>query len=627
MLEQGKLSVNSENILPIIKKWLYSDTDIFLRELVSNGVDAITKLGRLEAAGEADAGDDEFLVKVTLDKDAGTITISDNGIGMSAEEVMRYINQIAFSGATEFVERYQASDKNDGIDIIGHFGLGFYSAFMVSKTVVIDTKSYTDAPAIRWTSHGGTDFEMAEGAKDERGTDITLHIADDSKEFLDEYRVRGVLRKYCSYMPVDIFFETIKNEAVKNDGEDDQDKSDEKDDAPINDKDPLWNRRPQEVTEDEYKEFYHKTFTDFNPPLFWIHLNLDYPFRLKGILYFPKLSHELESVEGQVKLFNNQVFIAENIKEVIPEFLLLLKGVIDCPDLPLNVSRSALQNDGYVSRMSSYITKKVADRLTDMFDDEREDFDKYWDDISPFIKYGCIRESDFYGKVKSAILLKTVDSEHLTIREYLDKYGEATGGRVLYTSDAKKQAQYLMLAKERGVDVALMGTRIDNPFMSYIESREIEEPVKFVRIDSDLSEMFKSDEESPESDLDAAALAKMFHTALNNDKLEVKAEALANKSVPAIVVLPEESRRMQEMSKMFSGMDGAVFGAFESKEILLLNSRNPFVQRLAATEGADADLLCAHLYDLAVMSHRPLSTENMNKFVARSCEIMERIVN
>ena len=628
MTEKGNLSVNSENILPIIKKWLYSDTDIFLRELVSNGADALTKLARLESAGEAETEDDVFFVKVKLDKEAGTITISDNGIGMSANEVNKYINQIAFSGANEFVELYK--DKMDAKDIIGHFGLGFYSAFMVAKTVIIDTKSYSEAPAVRWSSDGGVSFEMNESEKAERGTDITLVIAEDSKEFLDEYRLRGILRKYCSYMPVDIFFEVAgkdnKSDKKENEGETPAPE-------PINDKNPLWNQKPGDVTDEEYKAFYHKAFTDFNDPLFWIHLNLDYPFRLKGILYFPKLSHELESIEGQVKLYNSQVFIAENIKEVIPEFLLLLKGVIDCPDLPLNVSRSALQNDGYVTRMSSYIIKKVADKLTEMFNSERADYDKYWDDINPFIKYGCLKEKDFYDKVKDAILLKTSKGAYMTTKEYLDKNTEKTEGKIIYVTDEKQQAQYIMLAEEQGVDVVLMGTRIDNPFMSYVESQqqgpEDEPKLKFVRIDSDLSELFKSgaedsgvDEESKE------ALISIFKASLKKDKLEVKAEAMKNTSVPAIVVLPEESRRMQEMSKMFRGL-GDMSGSFESNEILVLNSANPLVKRLASIPGGEdskASIICEHLYDLALMSHRSLNAEDMNRFVARSCELMEKLV-
>ncbi|MCL2702256.1 MAG: molecular chaperone HtpG [Defluviitaleaceae bacterium] len=636
--EKGNLSINSENILPIIKKWLYSDTDIFLRELVSNGVDAITKLNRLEAAGEAETAGDEFYVKVTLDKEAGTVVVSDNGIGMSADEVMRYINQIAFSGATEFVERYSASS---GADIIGHFGLGFYSAFMVAQTVCIDTKSYNAGePAVCWRSEGGVGFEMTDSDKTERGTEITLYIGDDSKEFLDEYRLRGILRKYCSYMPVDIFFETAGEKANEEAAEEaEEDEADEGNDgasedtkqkpSPINNRSPLWNRKPGDCTDEEYKEFYHKAFTDFNDPLFWIHLNMDYPFRLKGILYFPKLSHELESIEGQVKLYNNQVFIAENIKEVIPEFLLLLKGVIDCPDLPLNVSRSALQNDGFVTRMSSYIIKKVADRITDMHSNEREEYNKYWDDISPFIKYGCLRENDFYEKVKDALLFKTTKGEHLSAREYLDKNTEKTDNRIVYVTDEKQQAQYLMLTDEQGVDAVMMGTRIDNPFMSYIESRQMADKLKFIRIDSDISSIFKdSGEAGNESGVNNEYLTEFFKKTLGKEKLEVKAETLKNSQVPAIVVLSEEGRRMQEMAKMFKGMDSAMFGAMDSGEVLILNTGNDLVKRLAdtETENPDAALICAHLYDLAVMSHRSLSAEDMNNFVARSCELMVKLM-
>lgn len=638
--EKGVLSINSENILPIIKKWLYSDTDIFLREMVSNAVDAINKLGKLSAAGEADIPEDEvFSVRVILDKEAGTIVISDNGIGMTADEVRRYINQIAFSGASEFMERYK--EKMDaGSDIIGHFGLGFYSAFMVAQTVRIDTKSWiADEEAVSWQSSGGEDFEMSDSEKTSRGTDITLTINSDSKEFLDEYRLRSILRKYCSYMPVDIFLETAGQKTPDPEpvevpeGEEDGDIVEPLKPEPINDKNPLWNKKPTEVTEEEYKEFYHKAFTDFNDPLFWIHLNMDYPFRLKGILYFPKLSHELESIEGQVKLFNNQVFIAENIKEVIPEFLLLLKGVIDCPDLPLNVSRSALQNDGYVTKMSAYITKKVADKLTGLFDEDREGYNKYWDDVSPFVKYGCIREKDFYDKVKTALLFKSTKGEYLTMGEYFTRNEAKTEKQILYTSDERQQAQYLILTDEEGIDAVLMGTRIDNPYMSFIESREYEDKVRFVRVDSDLSSILKAvDETETDAGTGSDALTALFKAALGNDKLDVKVEPLKNAVVPAIVVLSEESRRMQEMSKMFSGMDAAMFGAIESKETLVLNSRNALVRRLTELQGddarkTDAELVCKHLYDLAVMSHRQLSAEDMNSFVARSGEILERILS
>ena len=606
---RGNLSINSENILPIIKKWLYSDTDIFLRELVSNGVDAVTKLNRLDMTGEADIPECDFFVRVSLDKEKKTVTISDNGIGMSADEVQKYINQIAFSGAAEFVEKY--ASKGSGAEIIGHFGLGFYSAFMVASCVEINTKSYREGePAVHWRSEGGIEYSMSESDKTDRGTEITLHIADDSVEFLEEHRIRGILRKYCSYMPVDIFF-------AKDHGDSEQSEQ-------VNDPAPLWNKSPKDVTEEEYKEFYSKAFTDFNPPLFWIHLNMDYPFRLKGILYFPKLSHELESIEGQVKLFNNQVFIAENIKEVIPDFLLLLKGVIDCPDLPLNVSRSALQNDGFVKLMSSHITKKVADKLVGMFETERDEYNKYWDDISQFIKYGCIRENEFFDKVKDALLFKTTSGEHLSAKEYLDKNSEKTEARIIYATDKKQQAQYLLLTDEQGVDVVEMGTRIDTPFMSYLESHTQPDGLKFIRIDSDISSVFKSDDSV---DIDEAALVNLFAAALEDDKLEIKAEPLKNSDVPAILVLSEEGQRMKEMQKMFGGTNAAMFGEMSTGEILILNTGNPLIQNLINSNENEetTGMICEHLYDLAVMSHRSLSAEDMNRFVKRSCELMGKI--
>jgi len=623
--EKGNLSIHSENILPIIKKWLYSDTDIFLRELVSNAADAITKLQRLDAIGEASIPDDEaYFIKVVLDKANSQIRIIDNGLGMTADEVKQYINQIAFSGANDFVNRYQ--DKMEaGNEIIGHFGLGFYSAFMVADKVQIDTLSYQDgAVAARWLSDGGIEFEMDDSDKTERGTTITLFVGESGQDFLEDYKLRTILRKYCGFIPVDLFYENTADEKkpveVSDDGEVTKNEP-----APMNDKAPLWNKKPSDCTDDEYKSFFRQVFNDFNEPLFWIHLNMDYPFRLKGILYFPKLKHELESIEGQVKLFSNQVYIADNIKEVIPEFLLLLKGVIDCPDLPLNVSRSFLQNDGYVAKISSYITKKVADKLTGLFKNEREQYDKYWDDISPFIKYGCIREKDFYDKVKAAVLYKTAADTHVTLEEYLAANEPKIGKKVFYVSNRQQQAQYIRLLAEQGVDAAILDTRLDNPFMSYIESYE--EGVSFARIDSDLSDVLKNEDAADERDVEA--LTALFKKTLANDDLKIKVENLKTDDVPAVILLSEQSRRMQEMSSMFGGM-GTMPDMFQNEETLVLNRTNALVGKMidiAADENRaeDAALICAQLYDLAMMSHKPLASDAMNAFVARSAKILARI--
>jgi len=626
--EKGNLSIHSENILPIIKKWLYSDTDIFIRELVSNATDAITKLQRLDAIGEANVPADEaYYVKVILDKEASTIQIVDNGIGMTADEVKQYINQIAFSGANDFVNKYK--DKMEaGSEIIGHFGLGFYSAFMVAEKVQIDTLSHKEgAVAARWISDGGIEFEMDDSDKAERGTTITLFVGEEGKDFLEDYKIRTILKKYCGFIPVDLFYENAADEKkpaieVSEDGEVTKNEP-----APINNKEPLWNKKASECTEEEYKAFFRSTFNDYNEPLFWIHLNMDYPFRLKGILYFPKLKHELESIEGQVKLFSNQVFIADNIKEVIPEFLLLLKGVLDCPDLPLNVSRSFLQNDGYVTKMSGYITKKVADKLTGLFKNDREQYNKYWDDISPFIKYGCIREKDFYEKVKTAVLYKTAGEAYLTLEEYLAANEPKIGKKVFYVSNRQQQAQYVRLLADQGVDAAVLDTRLDSPFISYIEGYE--EGVSFARIDSDLSDVLKDTDVEANTE-EAEALTVLFKKALGNEDLQVKVESLKTSDVPAVILLSEQSRRMQEMSKMFSGMGSMPPDMFKQDETLVLNRTNNLVGMLigmAADEARaeDADMICAQLYDLAMMSHRPLESEAMNAFVARSAKILARI--
>ena len=606
-MEKGNLSINSENILPIIKKWLYSDADIFLRELVSNGCDAISKLKKLRSMGEADYPDDEdFRVTVRLNKPEGTIEIIDNGIGMTADEIKEYIAQIAFSGASDFIAKYQ--DKyEDGNDIIGHFGLGFYSAFMVADTVDIDSLSYQkDVKAAKWSCDGGIEYEMGESDRLQRGTTITLHIGEDSKEFLDPWKLKEIIHKYCEFMPVNIYFEDAEQ----------KEKDENEEEKPLNDTNPLWLKKPSECTDEEYKDFYHKVFSDFNDPLFWIHLNMDYPFRLKGILYFPKLKHELESIEGQVKLFNNQVFIADNLKEVIPEFLLLLKGTIDCPDLPLNVSRSFLQNDGYVTKMSKYITKKVADKLNSIFKKDRENYEKYWEDISQFIKYGCMREHDFYEKVKGSLLFKTTDGKYETLTEYTDNNKDKFENKVFYVDNEKQQAQYIKLFKDNGMEAVVLDTKLDVPYINFLEAYS--GGVKFARIDSDISSILKDDENV---DIDTEKLESLFKSALNKDDLKVKVESLKTADVSAIIELSEQSRRMAEMSKMY-GMSSV---NMPTDETLVLNGKNSVVKLLVnMTDNKEvSDMLCNQIYDLAVMSNQPLSQEQMTRFVERSNKIME----
>ncbi len=605
-MEKGNLSINSENIFPIIKKWLYSDTDIFLREIVSNGCDAIAKLKKLASMGQFNIDENEKLrVTVRLDEKAKTIQVIDNGIGMTADEIKKYITEIAFSGATDFISKYQDQFEN-GNDIIGHFGLGFYSAFMVADKVQIDSKSYiADEPSAKWVCDGGIEYEMDESDRLDRGTTITLYISEDNKEFLNGWKIKEILAKYCGFMPVEIYFEDASK------------KDDEQEDKPVNDTNPLWLKKPSECTDEEYKEFYHKVFTDFNDPLFWIHLNMDYPFRLKGILYFPKLKHELESIEGQVKLYNNQVFIADNLKEVIPEFLLLLKGTIDCPDLPLNVSRSFLQNDGYVTKMSKYITKKVADKLNSIFKKSRDVYEGYWEDISPFIKYGAMREHDFYEKIKDSLLFKTTDGNYATLSEYTDKNKDKAENKVFYVSDVQQQAQYIKMFNDQGMDAVVLDTKLDVPYVSFLEAYS--GGVKFERIDSAVSEMLKSDKEA---EIDTEALENEFKAALGNDELKIKVENLKSDEVSAVIELSEQSRRMQEMSAMY-GMDNK---AFPSDETLVLNANNNVVKLLLDIKDSkkeEADMICRQIYDLAVMSHKPLSCEAMTEFIARSNKIME----
>lgn len=634
--QYGSLSIDSENIFPIIKKWLYSDHDIFYRELISNGCDAITKLKKLALIGEAQIEDEKFKVDVIVDSTNKTITITDNGIGMTEEEVKTYINQIAFSGATQFMEKYK--DKTNEDQIIGHFGLGFYSAFMVADKVTIDTLSYVDgANAVHWESEGGTQYEMSEGDKTERGTTITLYLNEDSYEFCNEYRAREVLEKYCSFMPVEIFLinaDTVKEESkeekvveeitdTENEKEEEE-KEEKKEPKPINETSPLWNKHPNECSEDEYKSFYRTVFHDYKEPLFWIHLNMDYPFNLKGILYFPKINMEYDAIEGTIKLYNNQVFIADNIKEVIPEFLMLLKGVIDCPDLPLNVSRSALQNDGFVKKISDYITKKVADKLSGMCKTDRENYEKFWDDISPFIKYGCLKDSKFEEKMKDYIIFKNLEDKYISLSEYNkdvehDKDNKKT---IYYVTDEKQQSQYINMFKEDGKDALILTHNIDQTFITSLERND--ETIKFERIDANVA---AGQEETTQEDNKALEesktyLEETFRKALSNDKLEVKAVKLKNEKISSMITLSEESRRMADMMKMYNmyGMDQDMFS---DSQTLVLNVNNPLVKYILDNkESENVNVFCEQLYDLALISNKPLEPQAMTRFIERSNEIM-----
>ena len=681
----GSLSINSDNIFPIIKKWLYSDHDIFFRELISNGCDAITKLKKLDMMGEYTLPEKyKAQVQVLVNPDEKTLKFIDNGLGMTADEVEEYINQIAFSGATDFLAQYK--DKTNEDQIIGHFGLGFYSAFMVADEVHIDTLSYKEgAEPVHWECDGGTEYSMETGKRTEVGTEITLFLNEDSLEFANEYRAREVISKYCSFMPVEIFlakenapqeYETIdeselteddvvvehihvdaKTEEIENEDGTKETKeiSPAKEQVKINkrpvslsDPHPLWTKHPNECSDEDYKEFYRKVFMDYKEPLFWIHLNMDYPFNLKGILYFPKINMEYESIEGTIKLYNNQVFIADNIKEVIPEFLMLLKGVIDCPDLPLNVSRSALQNDGFVKKISDYITKKVADKLSGMCKTDRENYEKYWDDISPFIKFGCIKDEKFCERMMEYVLFKDLDGKYTTMNEYLEAQkpadGEAEADKaeekteekadekadgeekevpkttIYYVTDVVQQSQYINMFREQKMNAVVLKDNIDNPFISHLEAKN--EKVKFQRIDADVTDSMKEEVSEEELKGETDALTALFRKALNNDKLEVKVEKLKNVNVSSMVTLSEENRRMQDMIKMYNmyGMDPSMFGTTTT---LVLNANNALVKYLFENpEGEHSNMICEQLYDLAMISHQPLSPEAMTKFVNRSNEIM-----
>ena len=659
--EQGNLSINSENLFPIIKKWLYSDHDIFFRELISNGCDAVTKVQKLEVMGEYQLQEGEkFRVDVIVNPEEKTLKFIDNGIGMTADEVKEYITQIAFSGATDFLEKYK--DKTNEDQIIGHFGLGFYSAFMVADKVTIDTLSYQEgAEPVFWECDGDSEYSMSKGSRTTRGTEITLYLNEDSYEFSNEYRAREVITKYCSFMPVEIYlskeggeqeYQTIEKDELREDDviaetiveeektEEKENENGEKETVVVsprkerykinkrpslmNDIHPLWTKHPNDCTDEEYKEFYRSVFHDYKEPLFWIHLNMDYPFNLKGILYFPKINMEYESIEGTIKLYNNQVFIADNIKEVIPEFLMLLKGVIDCPDLPLNVSRSALQNDGFVKKISDYITKKVADKLSGMCKTDRESYEKYWDDINPFIKFGCIKDDKFNEKMKDYIIYKDLDGKYISLDEYLEAAKDKHENQVFYVTDELQQSQYINMFKEQGLNAVILKNPIDQPFISRLEEAMKDKNVKFRRIDTDLADVFKetaSEDDKKVLEEDQTKLTDIFKKALGVEALDVKVEKLKNADTSAMITLSEDMRRMQDMMKMY-GMSQGQMGT--EGQTLVLNANNALVQYvLNNPEGEHVNMFCQQIYDLALLSHCPLSAEAMTKFVARSNEILK----
>ncbi|MGN0801150.1 MAG: molecular chaperone HtpG [Candidatus Faecivicinus sp.] len=636
MYGKGTVSINAENIMPVIKQWLYSDKDIFAREMVSNGCDAISKHKHLVATGEAQADDAPYRVDVVVDKEAGTLSFSDNGIGMTAEEVEKYIAQVAFSGATDFISKYASDDKGgEDTRIIGHFGLGFYSAFMVSDKVVINTKSYTGAPAVRWTSADGMSYETEESDRTERGTTITLTISEEDKEFLNLWTIRETLEKHCAFMPVPIYLSEIKPpkpETEEKPAEESETGAEgeeapkaekiEEENAPeqINDPNPLWMRKPADCTDEDYKEFYRKVFHDYEEPLFWIHLNAEYPFNLKGILYFPKIKNEFSASEGVVKLYNNQVFVADNIKEVIPEFLLLLKGVIDCPDLPLNVSRSFLQNDGYVKKMAAYITRKVADRLTSEFNNRREDYQRYWDDIHPFVKYGCIKDEKFYDRVKKALLFKTTAGEYVTLEEYRNKNCDGEECTVYYASDEKRQAQMIKLYTDQGKDVVLLDTLIDANYISFLEYAERDSKITFKRIDAAADGLT---EEGETSEDDRANLEKRFRAALSDENLAVQLKPFKSNDMIAMITVDEQNRRFSEMSARWGGKDMNL----PEKRTLVLNAKHPLVDWLkGAEDGELTSSVCAQVADLAEMARQPLVADRMVEFLKRSNELLTMMI-
>ncbi|HBG7874727.1 TPA: molecular chaperone HtpG [Clostridioides difficile] len=640
--EKGSISIHTENIFPIIKKWLYSDKDIFIRELISNGCDAVSKHKRLVSLGEiSENKSSDYKITVSVNKGEGTLKFIDNGIGMTEEEIKKYINQVAFSGAEDFFNKYK--DKmEESNDIIGHFGLGFYSAFMVSKKVQIDTLSYTEgATPVRWISEGGTEYEISESdTRNDRGTTITLFIDDDSKEFLDEFTVRGIINKYCSFLPVEIYLEDVERlerEAKEAEEKAKKQKEDGKEEIvdakviePLNDTNPLWLKSPKDCTDEEYKEFYIKVFNVFDEPLFWIHLNVDYPFNLKGILYFPKLKNEFELTEGKVKLYNNQVFVADNIKEVIPEFLLLLKGVIDCPDLPLNVSRSFLQNDRDVSKISKHIIKKVADKLKSLCKNEREEYNKFWDDIQIFIKYGCLKDESFYEKVKECILFKTIDDEYITLQDYLEKCKDKHENKVFYVSDKEQQSQYIKLFKEYDLSAVVLNSSIDTHFISFMEYKE--NGVKFNRIDADLSDVLKDKNENKDSEENKEEIAKiegLFKEAVGERVKHYSVEGLKNEDTPAMVLVSEQSIRMAEMQSRFAGMDLGM--NFEEEKTLVINENSPIIKKLVSLKDDEEKkdkitLICNQIADLALLSNKELKPDELDSFVQRSNKLMSLFI-
>lgn len=619
--QKGSISIHAENIFPIIKKWLYSDKDIFIRELISNGCDAVNKYKKLISLGEAKGNTDEnYKIKVSIDKENSALIFEDNGIGMTAEEVEKYINQVAFSGAEDFFNTYKEK-MNEENDIIGHFGLGFYSSFMVSKKVQIDTLSYKEnATPVRWVSEDGLEFELTQSDNREtRGTTITLFLADDSKEFLEEYTVRNIIDKYCSFLPVDIYLETIKTEETKED--------EVVDTTPINDTNPLWLKAPKDCTDEEYKEFYRKVFKTFDEPLFWIHLNVDYPFNLKGILYFPKLKNEFELIEGKVKLYNNQVFVADNIKEVIPEFLLLLKGVIDCPDLPLNVSRSFLQNDRDVSKISKHIVKKVADKLKSLYKNERENYEKFWDDIQVFIKFGCLKDESFYDKVKDSILFKTINSQYITLNDYLENCKEKHENKVFYVSNEEQQSQYIKLFKDYGLDAVILDSTIDNHFISMIEFKN--QGVHFNRIDADLSDILKDNDNEDNKEI-KTDIENLFKDVIGDRINNYSVESLKSEDTPAIILISEQSRRMAEMRSQFAGMD---FGmSFEEEKTLVINNNSSIVKKLVSLKDDESkkeqiSLICNQIVDIALLSNKELDSKQLDEFIKRNNQLMSMVIS
>lgn len=628
MKREGQISVNSKNMFPIIKKWLYSDKDIFLREIVSNGCDAIKKLESLQGIGEAQLEDGyQPKVIVTIDSEKKQLIVSDNGIGMTEDEVERYITQIAFSGAEEFLEKYKEKSE-ESAGIIGHFGLGFYSAFMVSDTVEIETLSYKEgAKPVHWVSAGEDSYEIEDGTRTEHGTTIIMNITEEEQEFLQESRIREILHKYCQFMPYEIYLNPHDEERPVYDKDGNIEKNEDGTEKkcivkplPINDIHPLWLKAPKDCTDEDYKAFYQKVFMDFNEPLFWIHLNVDYPFNLKGILYFPKQLNRMEVMPGQVKLYSNQVFVADNIKEIIPEFLLLLKGVIDCPDMPLNVSRSFLQNDGEVQKIAQHITKKVSDKLHQIFKNDRPSYEKYWNDISAFIKFGCLKDEKFYDRMKDILLFKTIDGEYKTLEEY----PKAEGNKIYYVTDENLQAQYISMFKENGLTAAVLTHAIDPHFISLLEYKNPEE-MKFLRIDADLGEALKVSQPEAESEDAKKAqeeennkLIECVKACLPDEKLEYKVESLKATETPAVILLSEYARRIQDMNKVL----GESF-APEGQVTLVLNSENEIVKKIPSLTEENRKLVCEHIYDLALMAHKPLSAEQMSKFIARNVKLLE----